>query len=1329
MVMVFARNLVVPAEGVGMRSRFTDPRFGGCLSVVMTFFLAGGFLAGQASAQTAVVADGVLTFTATGADETIQLTTDVFAADSVAAGVPAEDTAIVQILYAVKPGAPVAFFVAGGNVASQADLDAITLDAVSSIVVRAMAGADDVDCSMFAGDDTPPVEVWGGPGDDIITGSGGDDTLNGEGGNDLINGGKGKDGIDGGGGDDILNGGEDEDTIAGGGGNDLVRGDRGADELGGGGGFDVLDYATDAGLYAVVVSLDSNTATDGWGDADALADDTFAAIRGKGTNDTLTGDPIRPTTILGGGGDDTITGGNQRDVLLGDSGNDTIDAGTGNIGDIVFGGSGNDIIYGREGGDLLVGDGPLPPDWGATGSGDYDPLVTAVGPIPWAAMLDPAAMIASTSIGNDDIFGGDGSDSIYGCGGSDRIIGDEHQDAANAGGDTIYGDFDYDINADGLISLNAPGGPDEVGTALAETGIFAGAADEIMGCAGADIIYAGAGNDMVSGGDGADTIEGGTGMFDTLYGGAVGYDPETDFPTWLPTNDGSAADTVTFVQIPLVAEGGASVLLDLGAGSLAAGGFAMDDGSGGLDILYGFENATGSVNDDIIYGTNAFRLPDMMMPPNPDANMVDRDNILIGMGGNDIIVGRMGNDYLVGDDPIDITVVGNDQIWGDMGDHTNPALAGNDLLDGGPGDDQLHGEGGDDTISGGAGTNVLYGGPGEDTLDYSSFAGTVTIDLSGAGNGTTTGDFDNDGTNDTTDTIPTCDNLTPATTPNGAAVALAAIDCALAVNKDLDRFELVQGGSGNDTIRGYANFPTEIYGLFGDDTLTGGTKADLVDGGTGNDTIEGLAGDDMLLGNAGTDTVTYASSAANQPVTVNLRTLGIQDTVSAGFDTLSGFENLTGGAGNDTLIGDSYPNVITGGLGNDYLLGQGDQDVFQNGHWVVLEDTLDGGGGTNYADYRFVPDATPNTNANVPGGYGVDPGNPNHVLHDGFGGSDVLLNIASKLAPNATLTVTAGADQVIKPDGSVTLAGAATGGATGVAANYKYVWNTEPPTAMPPGSAWDDCTVTIPGLSNRCIAQPVASPETTTTYRLTVVDLNSGTDTNQLVASDFVKVTVATELVVDAGNDHSISVGGSTQLTGVATGGVTPYTVSWAPATGLSSTTILLPVASPSTTTSYTLTVTDQTGQTVSDSVTVRVANAFSVNAGPDVTINEGASTQLTCLASGGTEPYTYLWSPATGLSSTTITSPVASPTVTTTYTVQVTDAASRITTDSVVVTVLPVSAQHPDPDPTGQDDATTTGQDSPTNRMVPLCGSGVGLTFGLMSALFMAMLRRRNWR
>ena len=49
--------------------------------------------------------------------------------------------------------------------------------------------------------------------------------------------------------------------------------------------------------------------------------------------------------------------------------------------------------------------------------------------------------------------------------------------------------------------------------------------------------------------------------------------------------------------------------------------------------------------------------------------------------------------------------------------------------------------------------------------------------------------------------------------------------------------------------------------------------------------------------------------------------------VGAGSDTLSGFENLTGSAFNDTLTGNAGDNVLTGLAGNDVLAGLGGADT------------------------------------------------------------------------------------------------------------------------------------------------------------------------------------------------------------------------------------------------------------------------------------------------------------------------------------------------------------------------------------------------------------------
>ncbi len=70
-------------------------------------------------------------------------------------------------------------------------------------------------------------------------------------------------------------------------------------------------------------------------------------------------------------------------------------------------------------------------------------------------------------------------------------------------------------------------------------------------------------------------------------------------------------------------------------------------------------------------------------------------------------------------------------------------------------------------------------------------------------------------------------------------------------------------------------------------------------------------------------------------------------------------------------------------------------------------------------------------------------------------------------------------------------------------------------------------------------------------------------------------------------------------------------------------------------------------------------------------TINPGESSQLGVVIAGGFEPFTFNWSPATGLSNTGIQNPLASPSVTTTYQVTVTDSQSNVLTDTVTVTVV----------------------------------------------------------
>jgi len=203
------------------------------------------------------------------------------------------------------------------------------------------------------------------------------------------------------------------------------------------------------------------------------------------------------------------------------------------------------------------------------------------------------------------------------------------------------------------------------------------------------------------------------------------------------------------------------------------------------------------------------------------------------------------------------------------------------------------------------------------------------------------------------------------------------------------------------------------------------------------------------------------------------------------------------------------------------------------------------------------------------------------------------------------------------------------------------------------------------GLSNPQLPNPIASPESTTTYTLTVIDANGCLD------SDAMTLAVNTVSGIDAGPDASICLGGSTTL--AASGGVS---YSWSPTSGLSSTSIPNPVASPTATTTYTATITDANGCIGTDVVTVTVNTLAGVNAGPDESICVGSSVVLG--ASGGV---TYSWSPVTGLSDPNSATPTASPSATTTYTVTATDANGCSGSDQVTVTLTTLQSANAGPD------------------------------------------------
>ena len=229
-----------------------------------------------------------------------------------------------------------------------------------------------------------------------------------------------------------------------------------------------------------------------------------------------------------------------------------------------------------------------------------------------------------------------------------------------------------------------------------------------------------------------------------------------------------------------------------------------------------------------------------------DYTVTDNGNTLIGAGGCTVLSGIATCSSATATTSIRATFL-------DGNDSAVITGATSATLDGGTGNDTLTGGSADDTLTGGDGDDSLTGGGGSgDVVSYAGAGAGVTVNLS------------------TTGTQPT-------------------------------------GGAGTDTILTVEG----VTGSAQSDTLSGNGSANSLNGGAGNDTLNGGGGDDTLDGGTDTgtgDRVTYSDATAG--VTVTLASSSGQSTGGSGTDTLSGLENLTGSAHDDTLTGGAGVNDI-----------------------------------------------------------------------------------------------------------------------------------------------------------------------------------------------------------------------------------------------------------------------------------------------------------------------------------------------------------------------------------------------------------------------------------
>lgn len=238
--------------------------------------------------------------------------------------------------------------------------------------------------------------------------------------------------------------------------------------------------------------------------------------------------------------------------------------------------------------------------------------------------------------------------------------------------------------------------------------------------------------------------------------------------------------------------------------------------------------------------------------------------------------------------------------------------AGDDIVRGKGGKDDIRTYEGEDTLIGGSGADKLDGGRGLDRVSYEGSGARVVIDLQAgsAGGGHAKGD------------------------------KLLSIEQVVGsdhndILKGTHADNVLIGAAGHDSLYGRGG-EDDLYGRDGNDRIDGGYGNDRLWGGAGNDTLIGGSGADTLRGGSGTDLLSYANST--EGVLVRLYNNTAQGGLAEG-DDISGFENVVGGSGHDTLAGNSSANGLFGRGGNDVLEGNGGGN------------TLNGGGGNDKVTY------------------------------------------------------------------------------------------------------------------------------------------------------------------------------------------------------------------------------------------------------------------------------------------------------------------------------------------------------------------------------------------
>jgi Ca2+-binding RTX toxin-like protein len=869
-----------------------------------------------------------------------------------------------------------------------------TVANTSTIQVFGQGGNDTIALDESNGA-LPAAQLFGGAGNDTLTGGSGADQLFGGAGNDTLLGKGGNDLLFGGAGNDTLIGGDGDDQVFGEGGNDRMIWNPGDDSdlFEGGDGNDTAEV--DGGNASETFTITANGARVRF---DRVSPAPFfldigttenLVVNANGGDDTITAGnglaSLIKLTIDGGAGNDTITGGDGNDTLLGGDGNDVIIGGRGNdtarlgAGDDTFvwnPGDASDVVEGQDGTDTLVFNGAnINEKIDISANGSRVRLTRDIANV--TMDLNGIEHIQLNALGGaDNITVNDLSEtgvtqvaidlaSPPGSGTGDLAAdsvtvnatkGDDVIEVQGRGGSLTVAGLSELVTISGSEAIDAlvvaaGNGNDTLSAAM----LFANTALTLDGGAGNDTIIGSQGADQLLGGDGNDVVTGGRGNDTALLGNG------NDTFIW---NPGDGSDTVE-------GQAGTDTLVFNGANinermDISANGqrvrLTRDVGNIVMD-LNGVEhiqvNALGSadtitVND--LTGTDVKQVAiDLSAPAGSGQGDGAADSVTVnGIVGDDhITVASSGASVVVNGLAAKVTIAGaegaNDSL-------TVDGLAGNDTINasalnsgqinltinGGAGNDTITGSRGNDVVIGGTGNDVALLGAGDDTFIWNPGDASDTVEGQA---GTDTLRFNGANIDEKIDI-----------SANGSRARLTR-DVGT-VTMDLNGVEHIEvnarGSADTVTVNdltgtGVNQVAIDLGAQPGSPGGDGAADTIVINATNGNDAISIVNNNGIVTVSGLPEAVTISNFEANDRIVIN--GLGGDDAIVA-----SGLTGMlltaNGGDGDDVLVGSAGNDTLNGGNGDDVLIGGPGQD------------TLDGGPGNNI----LIQDGGPGPNIVPPTG-------------------------------------------------------------------------------------------------------------------------------------------------------------------------------------------------------------------------------------------------------------------------------------------------------------------------------------------------------------------------